>query len=122
MSQFTLAILLQLIVEICYYLNRVQCLQLTHNCDNENRQCTDSVSVHKAGLTMYSTCMRIFPFGTQKSVHINRCPYNKQVNFKENLVIRTTKTAVSNIQVSILSGCPYNKVINCITEVMCCGE
>ena len=29
-------------VKICHYLNRVQCLQLSHNCDNENRQCVDN--------------------------------------------------------------------------------
>ena len=29
-------------VKICHYLNRVQCLQLSHNCDNENRQCGDN--------------------------------------------------------------------------------
>ena len=29
-------------VKICRYLNRVQCLQLSHNCDNENRQCADN--------------------------------------------------------------------------------
>ena len=29
-------------VKICHYLNRVQCLQLSHNCDNENRQCADN--------------------------------------------------------------------------------
>ena len=27
---------------ICHYLNRVQCLQLSDNCDNENRQCEDN--------------------------------------------------------------------------------
>ena len=26
-------------VKICHYLNRVQCVQLSHNCDNGNRQC-----------------------------------------------------------------------------------
>ena len=29
-------------VKICHYLNSVQCLQLSHNCDNENRQCVDN--------------------------------------------------------------------------------
>ena len=29
-------------VKICHYLNRVQCVQLSHNCDNENRQCADN--------------------------------------------------------------------------------
>ena len=29
-------------VKICHYLNRVQCLQLSHNCDNENTQCADN--------------------------------------------------------------------------------
>ena len=29
-------------VKICLYLNRVQCLQISHNCDNENRQCADN--------------------------------------------------------------------------------
>ena len=29
-------------VKICHYLNRVQRLQLSHNCDNENRQCADN--------------------------------------------------------------------------------
>ena len=29
-------------VKICHYLNRVQCLQLSHNCDNKNRQCADN--------------------------------------------------------------------------------
>ena len=29
-------------VKICHYLNRVHCLQLSHNCDNEKRQCADN--------------------------------------------------------------------------------
>ena len=28
-------------VKICHYLNRVQRLQLSNNCDNENRHCAD---------------------------------------------------------------------------------
>lgn len=27
------------LVEICHHLNKVQCIQLVHNHDNENRQC-----------------------------------------------------------------------------------
>ena len=41
-------------VKICHNLNRVRCLQLSHNCDNE----IDSVqitSVHKAELTIYES-------------------------------------------------------------------
>ena len=29
-------------VKICHSLNRVQILQLSHNCDHENRQCADN--------------------------------------------------------------------------------
>ena len=41
-------------VKICHNLNRVRCLQLSHNCDSE----IDSVqitSVHKAELTIYES-------------------------------------------------------------------
>ena len=91
-------------VKICHYLNRVQCLQLSHNCDNENRQCADN-QCPQSGVD------NIWEFVTRETekwlLSVLTGVRIKRVNFTEiyELFVGTNETVCIK-WVSVLSGCP----------------